>query len=1547
MAASIFDADKPLPLPPSFPTVTGTHGHGGAPLCFVLNRKKITLRPGCFNPDLTLLEYLRIYAGLTGTKLGCAEGGCGACTVVLGKVAPVPRDAAGAQKYEYKAVNACLLPMVAVHGAHVLTVEGIGTSSDPHPVQERIAKMFGSQCGFCTPGIVMSLYATIRTAHSTGKGLTEAQIEHSLDGNLCRCTGYRPILDAAKTFAFVPAVNYGSTGPISNSESGSSRSDSDDLDATRSKSSGASALPSASTDITTYETEQEKEQADLIRQATGVANAGMCGKGKDCCRVNGNNTKGHYPAAPPGGCTLTPSSSPATITALAAGEQVSLKEYRYADEIIFPPHLLKAGTSFDAEDLAFPSMASADNSDDDEEDGAKKAEPERRTLWLRPGSLASLKDVMSFYAQLGRASAGAKATQPVAKLRSGNTETGIEVKFKHALWNINVFVSDHLRELAGFDAVVARAGSMTHAGAADMKIGANLSLQALIAALKAANAAPAAPDASDGYAKQVRDAALANLKYFAGTQIRNVATLGGNIATASPISDLNPVWVATNAVVAWVHPTSGGASTESSCSMRDFFQGYRTTALPPHAILTSLAVPLDGPARTAPQPGEQRFVRAFKQAKRKDDDIAIVNAGLYVALSPAPQRTVLDICLAYGGMAPTTAVAKHAGAFLLGRKWGDEKVLREAMAVMAEKDFALPYAVPGGMPAYRKALALGFLARFWSDVCAELELPGFGSAAAAAAEDALALQELPGSEPQREGVVTTGSQDLEGVDLAAPATKAVGKALPHLAALKQVTGEAVYVDDIPPVANEAYGALVVSQKAHARIVRIITAPAMQIPGVVAVVTKEDIPPNGSNIWCPPTMDEPFFVGPGEEVQSVAQIIAVVVAEDKRTAQRAARAVMIEYDELPHILTIDEAIAAGSYFKPRPVLRRGDVENADWGDCERTLEGETRLGGQEHFYLETNACLVVPGREDGEMDVYASTQNPSETQAFCASLLGVPSNRVTCHTKRLGGGFGGKESRTVPIAATMCLAARKTGRAIRCMLDRDEDMWWSGQRHPFKATWRVGLTSDGRLQRLEATVYCNGGWSQDLSQAVLERAMTHIDNCCLIPKLKVQGFICKTNTMSNTAFRGFGGPQGMFISQDYLTKAATSLGMRTEDLIEKNMYREGERTHYGQELVDWNVPALWSELKITSEYDKRRAAVDAFNKQNRWKKRGLSLMCTKFGISFTAIFLNQAYALIHIYHSDGSILLSHGGTEMGQGLHTKMAQVAATELQVPIEKVHIVETNTQHLGNTSATAASASSDLNGMAIKNACEQLNERLAPFRKFENGKAAVPWEKACHDAYFARVPLSAVGHYKTPDIGYNWQTGEGKPFFYFTQGAAVSEVEVDLLTGDHVIRRADIHMDIGRSINPGIDVGQIEGAFTQGYGLVTTEESLWLPSGRPFNNGPGNLKIPAFLNTPQDMRVSFLKGQSRKLHNLRTIQSSKGVGEPPLFLGCTVFFALRDAIASARKDAGQPDDFQFIAPATPERIRTACADEIMKIAEKGTERRNESDKAFFVNIS
>jgi xanthine dehydrogenase/oxidase len=1058
-------------------------------------------------------------------------------------------------------------------------------------------------------------------------------------------------------------------------------------------------------------------------------------------------------------------------------------EYKPDTELIFPPQLRKH--EFKA--LAFGN---------------------KRKRWYRPVTLQQLLEIKNAY--------------PSAKIIGGSTETQIEIKFKGMNYTASVFVGDipELRQFAFKDDYLEIGGNVVLTDLEDI----------CREAVKHYGEVRGQPFAT----------ILKQIRYFAGRQIRNVGTPAGNLATASPISDLNPVFVATNATL-----VAKSLKETTEMPMSTFFKGYRMTALPPDAIIASLRIPV------AKEKGE--YMRAYKQAKRKDDDIAIVNACLRVTLGN--DHIVESVDLVYGGMAPITIHAKKAMEFLQGKKLTDLKTLEGTMAAL-EEDFDLRFGVPGGMATYRKSLALGFFYKFYHEVLADLH-------AAETDVDTQAIGEI-------ERDISRGEKDHKAGE--AYHQKIIGKERPHVAAMQQCTGEAQYTDDIPLQRRELYGCLVLSTKAHAKLLNVNPEPALDLPGVAAWVDHNDLASPEANWWGAPACDETFFAV--DEVFTAGQPIGMILADTAKYAEQAARCVAIEYEELPAIFTIEEAIAQDSYFNHFRHIQKGDAEKA-FADADYVFTGVVRMGGQEHFYLETMACLAVPKPENGEMEIFSSTQNPAETQAYVSKVVGVAANKIVTRVKRMGGGFGGKETRSVQLAGIVACAANKVRRPVRCMLNRDEDIITSGQRHPFLARWKVAVNKDGKLQALDADIFCNGGWSQDLSGAVVERSLSHIDNVYSIPNIHVRGRVAKTNTVSNTAFRGFGGPQGMFICETFMEEVADHLKMPVDELRQKNMYSPETNmiTHYNQELKDWYVPLMYKQIQEESDYARRRSEIDEFNKTHKWNKRGLALIPTKFGISFTALFLNQAGALVHIYH-DGSILVAHGGTEMGQGLHTKMTMIAAEALQVPQDDVFISETATNTVANASSTAASASSDLNGYAIWNACEQLNERLAPYREKLGPDASM--KDLAHAAYFDRVNLSAQGFYRTPDIGYIWGANTGQMFFYFTQGVAVAEVEIDTLTGDWTCRRADLKMDVGRSINPAIDYGQIEGAFVQGQGLFTTEESLWhRASGGIFTKGPGAYKIPGFRDIPQVFNVSLLKDV--QWENLRTIQRSRGVGEFP----------------------------------------------------------------------
>ncbi|KDD74612.1 molybdopterin-binding domain of aldehyde dehydrogenase, partial [Helicosporidium sp. ATCC 50920] len=709
----------------------------------------------------------------------------------------------------------------------------------------------------------------------------------------------------------------------------------------------------------------------------------------------------------------------------------------------------------------------------------------------------------------------------------------------------------------------------------------------------------------------------------------------------------------------------------------------------------------------------------------------------------------------------------------------------------------------------------------------------------------------------------------------------------------------------------------------------------------------DVP--GSNAIGPIVRDEELFAS--EEVHCVGQIVGVAVAETEAQARAAARAVAIEYEDLPAILSIAEARAADSFFHAwsSALDGGGDVEEALRG-AEVVLEGELECGGQEHFYLEPNVSWVVPG-EGGEVLSHSSTQCLEKHQKYIAEVLGLPMHRVTVRTKRLGGGFGGKETRAANLNAAAAVPAFLLQRPVRLCLDRDEDMLVTGQRHAFAMRYRLGCSRSGDFLALDAELFCNAGFSLDLSASVMERALMHADGVYRLAAVRLRGRVCRTNQASHTAFRGFGAPQAQLFAEMLVERVAAETGLSALALRERNMYRPGDCQFFGQVLDGCQARRCWDLALASADHAALRRQADAFNAAHRFRKRGLAAIPTKFGISFTAKFLNQAGALVHVY-TDGSCLLTHGGVEMGQGLHTKVAQVVAQRLGLPLDRVHVSDTATDKVPNASPTAASASSDMYGAAAVDACDQILARLGPYldreraklgleregrreegdeREEEGGSSArssqlpaANWKAAVVAAYLDRVDLSAHGFYATPDLG---GFGSARPFNYLCYGAAVCLVELDALTGDWRALRADVVMDVGQSLNPAIDVGQVEGAFVQGLGWACLEEVVWgdvahpwVPRGQLYTRGPGTYKIPSVSDIPLDFRVSLLA--DAPCRQTPAVHSSKAVGEPPFFLGTSALFALRDAVAAARRDAGVAGWFELNLPATPEKLRMACLD-------------------------
>ncbi|MFP2925590.1 xanthine dehydrogenase molybdopterin binding subunit [Pyxidicoccus sp. 3LG] len=1246
---------------------------------FLLNGMPV--RVDGVSPNTTLLDFLRS-RGSTGTKQGCAEGDCGACTVAM-----VDRDAQGHRVL--RAFNSCitLLPMVA--GRELVTVEGVGSREKPHPVQQAMVKHYGSQCGFCTPGFVVSM----AEAYSRKAVCTPEAVADQLCGNLCRCTGYRPIRDA-------------------------------------------------------------------MMEALATRDAGT-------------------PQEPIPGVAL-------------GGPATPLSTLRYEAQ----------GQTF-----------------------------------LRPTSWEELLSL--------------RAAHPDAALVAGATEVGVDVTKKSRRYPFLISTEG----VESLRAIRREKDGWYVGGAASLV------------------------ELEDALGAELPEVTKM-LNVFASRQIRQRATLAGNLVTASPIGDMAPVLLALDASL-----VLASVQGERVVPLADFFLAYRKTAMRPDEVVRHIVIP--HPSTPA---GGRRLSDSFKVSKRRELDISIVAAGFRVELDA--DGVVRQARLAYGGVAATPIRARRAEEQLTGQPWTRETVERVRPVLAAELS---PISDLRGGAEYRRGLIVGLFEKFFSG------------------ERSPSLDAFPGFTLGEPGALTDAGRELR-----------------HESALGHVTGSAQYVDDVAQRRPMLEVWPVCAPHAHARILKRDPIAARKLPGVVAVLMAEDIP--GTNDTGPIRHDEPLLAD--REVLFHGQVVALVVGESVDACRAAARAVVVEYEPLPAILTVEDAIAQGSYHTEPHVIRRGDVDAALASSPHR-LSGTLSIGGQEHFYLETHAAFAERG-DDGDITVTSSTQHPSEVQAVISHVLDLPRSRVVVQAPRMGGGFGGKETQGNAPAALVALAAWHTGRPVRWMLDRDVDMAVTGKRHPFHATFEAGFDGQGKLLALRTHLVSNGGWSLDLSESILDRALFHLDNAYYVPALAYSGRVAKTHLVSNTAFRGFGGPQGMLVSEEVLARVARALGLPPEEVRERNLYSgsgETNTTHYGQELEDERMPRLWRELKASSDFARRRQEVDAFNARSPSIKRGLALTPMKFGISFTATFLNQAGALVHVYR-DGSVMVSHGGTEMGQGLHTKVQGVAMRELGLPESAVRIAKTATDKVPNTSATAASSGSDLNGAAVRNACVTLRERLAPVAArliserhgrslapeslvFQDGRVGprgehevtVPFAAVVEAAYVSRVGLSVTGYYQTPGIGYDKARGRGRPFLYFAYGAAVSEVEVDGYTGMKRVLRVDLLEDVGDSLNPGVDRGQIEGGFVQGLGWLTGEDLRWDANGRLLTHSASTYAVPAFSDAPIDFRVRLMEGARQ--HN--TIHGSKAVGEPPLMLALSAREALRDAVAAFGRSGGE---VELPSPATHEAL-------------------------------
>uniref|UniRef100_A0A8C8VRY5 xanthine dehydrogenase n=1 Tax=Peromyscus maniculatus bairdii TaxID=230844 RepID=A0A8C8VRY5_PERMB len=1083
----------------------------------------------------------------TGTKYGCGGGGCGACTVMVSRYNPSTKT------IRHHPVNACLTPICSLHGAAVTTVEGIGsTTTRLHPVQERIAKCHGTQCGFCTPGMVMSMYTLLRNHPEP----TLDQLTDALGGNLCRCTGYRPIIDACKTFCKVSRKEY----------------------------MGCS--------CNFFHFFFSKTSPDLFSEEEFLP--------------------------------LDPT-----------------------QELIFPPELMVRKAKQPAKTRVFCGD---------------------RLTWISPVTLKELVE--------------AKFKYPQAPIVMGNTSVGPEVKFKGVFHPV-IISPDRIEELCVVNFI------------SGLTLGAGLSLDQVKDIL--ADVVRKLPEEKT----QTYRALLKHLRTLAGSQIRNMASLGGHIVSRHLDSDLNPLLAVGNCTL---NLLSKDGKRQIPLS-EQFLRKCPDADLKPQEVLVSVNIPCSR---------KWEFVSAFRQAQRQQNALAIVNSGMRVLFREGGD-VIKELSILYGGVGPTTISAKNSCQKLIGRPWNEEMLDTACRLVLNE--VTLPGSAPGGKVEFKRTLIISFLFKFYLEVSQSLKRLDPGHYPSLAETYESALEDLHLKHHWR----TLTHQSVDPKQLP---QDPIGRPIMHLSGIKHATGEAIYCDDMPAADPELFLAFVTMSLS---LLRRFSPQCLTLPCQ----------------W-------------KAAVHCVGQLVCAVVADSQTLAKQAAERVKVVYQDLePPILTIEEAIQHKSFFGPERKLECGDIDEA-FKMVDQILEGEIHIGGQEHFYMETQSMLVVPKGEDGEIDVYVSTQFPKYIQVtWVASTLKLSVNKVMCHVRRVGGAFGGKVGKTVR-------------EIFRCILERGEDMLITGGRHPYLGKYKAGFMNDGRILALDLEHYCNGGHSLDESSWV-KTGLLKMDNAYKFPNLRCRGRVCKTNLPSNTALRGFGFPQAGLITEACITEVAVQCGLSPEQVRTINMYKEINITHYKQEFSAKTLTECWRECMAKSSYSLRKTAVGKFNAENSWKKRGLAMIPLKYPVGLGSVAMGQAAALIHIY-LDGSVLLTHGGIEMGQGVHTKMIQVVSRELRMPMSNVHLRGTSTETVPNANASGASLVADFNGLAVKDACQTLLKRLEPIiNKNPHGT----WKD------WVRLTGSLWGY----EADMNWEKGEGHPHEYFVCGAACSEVEIDCLTGNHKV--------------------------------------------------------------------------------------------------------------------------------------------------------------------
>lgn len=1411
----------------------------GRQLRFYLNGERVVLD----HPDPTMLlaDYLRSPSvGYTGTKIGCKEGGCGACTVMLSHYDW------SAKRVVHHAVNSCLRPVCSLDGMAVTTTEGIGSIRHQlDPVQDRIAAENGSQCGFCTPGFVMSMYTLL----CNNPAPTEQQVEDTFDGHLCRCTGYRPILHGMRMFA---ADHRG----------------------------------------------QQRITPVFLHLDHGRVQK------KPAPRAAGSTNLRSF--RPQHSCN---------------GAEIQAKAQR-----LFPPEL--------SQGCCRP-----------------------RALYFDQGKYRWFKAL-----ELADVYALKKTVPREVKLVVGNTSVGI---YKKNVDDPAVFVD------------ISAIEELNHIGMAPggtgLQIGGAVPLSRLMELLD-----DTISDRGErGTAGLV--ALRLHLQRVANVQVRNVASLAGNLMltkihekSGTPFpSDLFTVLTALGASV-----TIGSSFWRQArrFSMLEFAAAYD---LPADYIVLSISIPFSR---------RNEFVRSYKVARRLQNAHAIVNAGFRFRLTDRATVVRDGATIVVGGIASLPIRAVRTEASLEEKPWRDS-TLQEALRILGAEIQEQMIDLPGGVSAsYRTSLAQALFYKFFVYVGMQVNPSEVGRAYRSAAEEL-------------ERPLSRGEEHFQVYPDETPVSEPIIK----LTAFSQASGEAIYTHDVPPPPRTWQGALVLSPKAKAAfhydlaggLDKVIETVKRKYPGVKDFLTARDIVSPGTNLIGIGGDDTVFA---DRKVTCAGSPIGLVVAETEEVAAAAAAFIQtkcIAYVEEKPVLTIEEALAlpkGEGLFKDNPktapflchlpqVERPGS--NRKWLNdpaqpergC-RVVQGRQKTSDQAHFYMETQAALAVPG-EGNAITLYASTQDPDTAQHSVAAVLGIPVNEVTVLVNLVGGGFGGKTTRVPFVAAPAALAAFKHRRPVRLVLDRNTDTKTIGKRHPFLGEYHAMFTPDGIMNGLKVSLWADGGNSYDCSFFVIDEAQLNGDGAYMIPTYRTEGNVCRTNKPSNNAMRSFGVIQSSLVREEAIEHVAHELGVLPEEVRQKNLYKTAtqkswDTTPYGEPLRYCDIRRVWDMLLHTSDFAARERRIREFNKTNRWRKRGISMIPLKYGVSYARRMLNQARAVVNAYSGDGSVLLSHGGVEIGQGIHTKMAQIAAEALGIPMSKIKVSETNTRVIGNATSTGASTGSDLNGAAVSKACKLLRARLqslcqelrkskgeqfcidqgiAYWREKDGWKAMVRtkssttpslmWSNVVNLAWMNRIDLTGEAFYRTPHlVDVDAEHPHGHPYFYYTYCAAVSEVEIDVLTGEFTILRADLLYDAGKSLNPALDIGQVQGAFVQGVGNLTTEQLLYNQDGQLISDGTWEYKPPCSKTIPVDFRVTLLKADKLAQHPEKlidpgaiqsttrrgtviaaaAIQSSRSTGEPPFVLANTVFFAIKHAILAACQDQGHNEWFELEAPATVERIQSAC---------------------------